>query len=78
MNDANEVGGTVYQRINERLETGIQLAWTAGSNHTRLAFASKYQLDPLTVVSVKVNNTCQVGLSLQQVLRQGNCRFCLF
>jgi len=71
MNDANEVGGSVYQRINDRLETGVQLAWTAGSNQTRFAFASKYQLDHQTVVGVKVNNICQVGISFQQLLRQG-------
>ena len=70
-NDANEVGGSVYQRINDRLETGVQLAWTAGSNLTRFALASKYQLDPQTIVSAKVNNMCQVGLSFQQVLRAG-------
>jgi hypothetical protein len=58
-NDANEV------------ETGVQLAWTAGSNQTRFALASKYQLDPQTVVAAKVNNICQVGLSFQQVLRPG-------
>ena len=70
-NDANEVGGSVYQRINDRLETGVQLAWTAGSNQTRFALASKYQLDAQTVVAAKINNICQVGLSFQQVLRPG-------
>jgi hypothetical protein len=70
-NDANEVGGSVYQRINDRLETGVQLAWTAGANQTRFAFASKYQLDAQTVVGAKVNNICQVGLSFQQLLRPG-------
>jgi hypothetical protein len=49
----------------------VQLAWTAGSNQTRFALASKYQLDPQTVVAAKVNNICQVGLSFQQVLRAG-------
>jgi len=71
MNDGNEVGGSVYQRINERLETGVQLAWTAGANQTRFALASKYQLDAQTVVAAKVNNICQVGLSFQQLLRPG-------
>lgn len=70
-NDSNEVGGSVYQRINERLETGVQLAWTAGTNQTRLALASKYQLDSQTAVGVKVNNVCHVGLSFQQLLRAG-------
>ncbi|CAF1562632.1 unnamed protein product [Rotaria magnacalcarata] len=71
MNDGNEVGGSVYQRINDQLETGVQLAWTAGSNQTRFALASKYQLDSQTLVSAKVNNICQVGLSFQQLLRPG-------
>ena len=70
-NDANEVGGSVYQRINDRLESGVQLAWTAGANQTRFALASKYQLDAQTVVSAKINNICQVGLSFQQILRPG-------
>ncbi|CAF3394020.1 unnamed protein product [Rotaria sp. Silwood1] len=71
LNDGNEVGGSVYQRVNDRLETGVQLAWTAGSNQTRFALASKYQLDSQTVVGAKVNNICQVGLSFQQLLRPG-------
>ncbi|CAF1056757.1 unnamed protein product [Didymodactylos carnosus] len=71
MNDGNEVGGSVYQRINDRLETGLQLAWTATSSQTRFALASKYQLDSQTAVAAKVNNICQLGLSFQQILRPG-------
>lgn len=71
MNDGNELGGSVYQRLNDRLETGVQLAWTAGTNQTRFALASKYQLDAFTALAAKVNNMCQVGISLQQVLRPG-------
>lgn len=71
LNDGTEVGGTVYQRLNNRLETGVQLAWTTGSNQTRFALASKYQLDPQTAIGVKVNNLCQVCVSLQQYFRPG-------
>jgi len=71
LSDASEVGGSVYQRINDRLETGVQLAWTPSSNQTRFALASKYQLDGQTAVGLKVNNLCQVGLSFQQLLRPG-------
>jgi len=71
LNDGNEVGGSVYQRINNQLETGVQLAWTSGTNQTRFALASKYQLDNQTAVGVKVNNICQLGLSFQQFLRPG-------
>jgi len=71
LNDGNDVGCNVYQRINNQLETGVQLAWTVGTNQTRFALASKYQLDPQTAVGVKVNNICQIGLSFQQLLRPG-------
>lgn len=71
MNDSNEIGGSVYQRINDNLETGIQLAWASNANQTRLSLASKYQLDQQTSVGVKLNNNCQVGLSFQQFLRPG-------
>ncbi|CAF1148605.1 unnamed protein product [Rotaria sordida] len=71
LNDGNEVGSSVYHRINDRLETGVQLAWTTGTNQTRFALASKYQLDSQTAIGAKVNNMCQVGLSFQQILRPG-------
>jgi hypothetical protein len=74
-NDGNEVGGSVYQRLNNRLETGVQLAWSAGTNQTRFALASKYQLDSQTAIGVKVNNICQVGLSFQQLIRPGMSSF---
>jgi hypothetical protein len=74
-NDGNEVGGSVYQRFNNRLETGVQLAWSAGTNQTRFALASKYQLDSQTAIGVKVNNICQVGLSFQQLIRPGMSSF---
>jgi len=74
-NDGNEVGGSVYQRLSNRLETGVQLAWTTGTNQTRFALASKYQLDAQTALGVKVNNICQLGLSFQQLLRPGMSSF---
>lgn len=70
-NDANEVGGSVYQRLNSRLETGAQIAWTSGTNQTRFALASKFQLDNQTALAAKVNNVGQIGLSFQQLLQPG-------
>lgn len=51
-NDGAEFGGSVYQKVNDRLETAITLAWTAGSNNTRFGVAAKYQLDEDASVSV--------------------------
>jgi hypothetical protein len=70
-NDGNEVGGSLYQRLNNQLETGVQVAWTPATNQTRFALASKYQLDSQSAIGAKVNNICQLGLSFQQLLRPG-------
>ena len=71
-NDGNEVGGSIYQRINDKLETGLQYSWTMGTNQNRFALASKYQIDSQTAAGVKINSVCQVGLSFQQILRPGS------
>ncbi|MGH0180788.1 UNVERIFIED_CONTAM: hypothetical protein FKN15_019056, partial [Acipenser sinensis] len=52
VNDGTEFGGSVYQKVNDKLETAVNLAWTAGSNNTRFGIAAKYQLDTDTAISV--------------------------
>lgn len=51
-NDGSEFGGSIYQKVNDKLETAVNLAWTAGSNGTRFGIAAKYQLDPSASISV--------------------------
>lgn len=51
-NDGTEFGGSVYQKVNNQLETAVTLAWTAGSNNTRFGIAAKYQLDSDASLSV--------------------------
>jgi len=71
VNDGQEFGGSLYQKVNPNLETGVQLAWTAGSNATRFGMGCKYQLDCDSSVRVKINNASQLGLGYQQKLRDG-------
>ena len=61
----------MYQKVNSNLETGVQLAWTAGSNATRFGLGCKYQLDDDSAVRAKINNASQLGLGYQQKLRPG-------
>ncbi|OXA60197.1 voltage-dependent anion-selective channel [Folsomia candida] len=64
--------GSLYQRVNNRLEAGVQLSWTAGGESTtRFGLGARYLLDPCTAVRAKVNNQSQVGLGFEQKLRQG-------
>jgi len=71
VNDGQEFGGALYQKVNPNLETGVQLAWTAGSNATRFGLGCKYQLDSDSCVRAKINNASQLGLGYQQKLRDG-------
>jgi hypothetical protein len=71
VNDGTEVGGSLYHKVNDQLEMGVSLSWSAGNNATRFAIASKYQLDKQSTVQAKVNNMSQIGLSYSQQLRDG-------
>ncbi|XP_046407249.1 voltage-dependent anion-selective channel protein 2-like [Ischnura elegans] len=71
VNDGQEYCGSLYQKVNSQLETGIQLAWTAGSNSTRFEIGCKYALAENAAVRAKVDNSSRVGLGYQQKLRDG-------
>jgi len=71
VNDGTEVGGSIYQKVNDNLGLGVSLSWSSVNNATRFALASKYQLDKYATVQAKVNNLSQIGLSYTQQLRDG-------
>ncbi len=71
VNDGTEVGGSIYQKVNDQLNMGVSLSWSSVNNATRFALASKYQLDKHATVQAKVNNLSQIGLSYTQQLRDG-------
>lgn len=52
-NDGSEFGGSIYQKVNDNLETAVNLAWTAGNNSTSFGIAAKYQLDSSASISVR-------------------------
>uniref|UniRef100_A0A667Z3P4 Non-selective voltage-gated ion channel VDAC3 n=1 Tax=Myripristis murdjan TaxID=586833 RepID=A0A667Z3P4_9TELE len=71
VNDGTEFGGSIYQKVNDELETAVTLAWTAGSNNTRFGIAAKYKLDKDASLSAKVNNASLIGVGYTQSLRPG-------
>uniref|UniRef100_A0A8C6P2L9 Non-selective voltage-gated ion channel VDAC3 n=1 Tax=Nothobranchius furzeri TaxID=105023 RepID=A0A8C6P2L9_NOTFU len=71
VNDGTEFGGSIYQKVNDELETAVTLAWTAGSNNTRFGIAAKYKLDKESSLSAKVNNASLIGVGYTQSLRPG-------
>lgn len=71
VDDGQEFGGSVYQKVSPQLETGISLAWSSGSNNTRFGIGCKYTLEQGAALRAKVNNQSQVGLGYEQNLREG-------
>uniref|UniRef100_UPI00398E4EF0 non-selective voltage-gated ion channel VDAC1 n=1 Tax=Pristiophorus japonicus TaxID=55135 RepID=UPI00398E4EF0 len=71
VNDGTEFGGSIYQKVSENLETGINLAWTAGNSNTRFGIAAKYMIDDDATCSIKVNNSSLIGLGYTQILKPG-------
>lgn len=57
--------------MNGKLETAVNLGWTASKNETTFGIGCKYALDKDAWVRAKVNNSSQVGLGYQQRLRDG-------
>lgn len=51
-NDGTEFGGSIYQKVNDDLETAVNLSWTAGNSSTRFGIAAKYMLDSSSSISV--------------------------
>ncbi|XP_033092589.1 voltage-dependent anion-selective channel protein 1-like [Trachypithecus francoisi] len=71
VNDRTEFGSSIYQKVNNKLETTINLAWTAGNSNTSFGIAAKYLIDPDACFSAKVNNSSLRGLRYTQTLKPG-------
>jgi len=71
VNDGSEFTGSVYQKVNDKLEAGINLNWASGTSCTRFGVAGKYAVDKDTTFRAKLSNSGQIGLSYQQRIRDG-------
>ena len=40
--DGSEFSGSVYHRTSSKMETGVHVDWTVGSNETKFGVAAKY------------------------------------
>jgi voltage-dependent anion channel protein 2 len=74
VNDGHEVNGSIFQKVNDKLEAGAQLSWSGPSgseSSTRFGIAAKFIADKDTTFRAKLHNNGQLGLSYQQKLRDG-------
>jgi len=72
IDNGEKFNANLYQRVSNRLESGVQLAWTSGAeDSTRFGIGARYLLDPCTSVRAKVDNRSEVGFGFEQKIREG-------
>jgi len=71
VNDGQQFGGSIFQKVSDKLQTGIMLSWTSGTNQTQFGFGSVYCLDKETSFRAKVNNAGSLGLGFTHRLKDG-------
>jgi len=71
VNDCQEYGGSIYHKINDRIEGGATLAWQNPSGRTKFSFGAKYQVDRDAHMKAKLTSDNHLGIAYVQALRPG-------
>jgi voltage-dependent anion channel protein 2 len=71
VDDGQKFAGSIYQKVNSQLESGVHMAWAASSNVTTFGLGCVYKLDDNSTLRAKVSNTSQIGLGFTHRLRTG-------
>ncbi|XP_048479469.1 voltage-dependent anion-selective channel isoform X1 [Plutella xylostella] len=71
VDNGKDFGGSIYQKVSDKLECGVSMKWSAGSSDTLFGVGSKFLLDSDASLHAKINNKSLIGLGYQQKLRQG-------
>ncbi|KAK7826872.1 hypothetical protein U0070_026468 [Myodes glareolus] len=71
VNDGTGFGGSIYLKVNKKLETAVNLVWIVENSNTCFGVAAKYQVDPDACFSAKVNNSSLIGLGYTQTFKPG-------
>lgn len=75
--NGKDFGGSIYQKVSEKIDCGISMKWTAGSADTLFGVGTKFALDADASLHAKINNKSLIGLGYQQKLRPGGIIFIL-
>ena len=71
LDDGQEFNCSIFQRLNDQMETGINVAWSSNSNVTKFGLGCHYRLDKDSAIRAKVNSVSQIGLGFVHRLRPG-------
>jgi len=71
LDDGQEFNCSIYQKLNDQLETGVNVAWSSNSNVTKFGLGCHYKLDKDSAIRAKVNSASQIGVGFIHRLRPG-------
>jgi len=59
--NGSNFAGSVYQRLSDKLETGVKLSWASNTHATNFGVAAKYKLEGDSFAKFKVDNNSMIG-----------------
>ncbi|VVC29392.1 Eukaryotic porin/Tom40,Porin, eukaryotic type [Cinara cedri] len=62
VNDNKIFGGSVFQKLSDQLDLGLQVSWSSENNDSSLAIGTQYQLNKEVKLRAKINNKSQLCL----------------
>ncbi|CAH2044006.1 unnamed protein product, partial [Iphiclides podalirius] len=71
VDNGKDFGGSIYQKVSDKIDCGVSMKWTAGSADTLFGVGAKFALDQDASLHAKINNKSLIGLGYQQKLRPG-------
>jgi len=60
VNDNKLFGGSVFQKLSDQLDLGLQVSWSSDNNDSSLAVGTQYQLNKDVKLRAKINNKSQL------------------
>lgn len=72
-NDNKLFGGSVFQKLSDQLDLGLQVSWSSDNNDSSLAIGTQYQLNKDVKLRGKINNKSQLCLGSGIKIKDGKC-----
>jgi voltage-dependent anion channel protein 2 len=69
--DNQQFTGSLFQQVSKKVEAGVLMDYTHGSNDTKFGLAAKFCPDRDTTLRAKLNNASHLALSYQHAIRDG-------
>ncbi|XP_050532765.1 voltage-dependent anion-selective channel-like [Daktulosphaira vitifoliae] len=71
VNDCKVFGGSIFQKLCDKTDLGLQVSWSSESNDSSLAIGTQYQLNSDVKLRAKINNKSQLCLGSGIKVKEG-------